>query len=243
MIFIPAIDLRGGRVVRLIRGSFSEELVWGDNPALFAREFEKQGAEWLHMVDLDGALDGQCRNLDGLKRVRDETRLKIQFGGGLRSVESIESVLALGVQRVVLGTRGLDQAFVKLVLSRFPLQVAVSLDQHEGLVRTQAWTTSSKVSHVDVMDQLKDWGLRYLVYTNIARDGTLSGPDLEGLDAVLKRAGSMGVILSGGVSSLDDIRRIAAVRDQNFYGVIVGRALYEKRFSVEDALSTIRDAG
>ena len=236
MIFIPAIDIRGGKVVRLITGAFELEMEYGTDPVAFAKEFEKEGAEWVHVVDLDGALGGSLRNIDQLKKIRDNTKLKIEFGGGLRSSEAIDSVLEMGIDRVILGTKGLEEDFLKAILARHGEKVAVSLDAKQGIVQVQGWTETSNLATDEFLERLKKLILRYLVYTNIAKDGTLEGPDIAGLREILKHAGNIKVILSGGVSSLEDLDKIARLKHGNLYGVIVGRALYENKISVGEAL-------
>ena len=240
MILIPAIDIRAGKVVRLISGDFNRSQVYGDDPVQFAQEFERQGAKWLHVVDLDGALEGRACNLDQLKRIRNHTKAHIEFGGGLRTLEGIEEVLSLGVARVILGTKALDSDFVVSVLSKYGEKIAVSLDAKEGKVQVQGWTQESPMSPSEVLEKLQKLGLRFLIYTNIARDGTMQGPDISGLEGILESAGNIQVILSGGISSLKDLARISSIPHNSFYGVIVGRALYERKFSVADALEVVR---
>ncbi len=237
---IPAIDLHRGKVVRLIGGSFEKEVVYGDDPIFFAAKFEVQGAQWLHVVDLDGALEGSCRNLEGLKKIRDNTHLNIEFGGGLRSLEVVDKVLAMGIERVILGTKGLQEDFLTQVLDRYSEKIAVSVDIHMGRVQTQGWTVQSNLPANEFIQNLRKLKVSCLIYTDISKDGTMSGPNLIGLQDVLGQTASMRVILSGGISTLDDIRNVASIKSENFYGVIVGRALYENRFSVADAIQIIR---
>jgi phosphoribosylformimino-5-aminoimidazole carboxamide ribotide isomerase len=233
---IPAIDLRGGKVVRLIRGDYDKEIVYGADPCAFARRFEEEGAEWLHVVDLEGALAGQCRNLNLVKQIRDTTRLKIEFGGGLRTKAAIEGVIDLGVDRAVIGTKALDAAFISETLAGFGDRIAIGVDVKQGFVQTSGWTRGSEQTVASFVEFLNHCGAKHLIWTNIVRDGMLQGPDLAGLNDVLKMAGRLQVILSGGVSSLDDVRKLVAVRHANFSGFIVGRALYEGKMTVREAL-------
>lgn len=239
---IPAIDLRGGKIVRLIGGSFDKEIVYGNDPVAFAKNFENQGAKWLHVVDLDGAFEGILRNIDGLRKIRSNTKLKIQFGGGLRSHDDIERVLSEGVDRIILGTKGLEKDFLADILSKYGGKVGISLDAHQGIVQVRGWTVPTQLSVEAFIEKLKNLKVGCLIYTNIAKDGSLGGPDLKGFQDILESTGSVDVILSGGVSSLDDLREVAAIKNKNFRGVIVGRALYENRFSVSDAIRTLREA-
>lgn len=240
MYLIPAIDLRGGRVVRLIRGQFDKEIVYGENPAAFAKEYERQGAEWLHVVDLEGALHGEISNLPQLESIRKNSSLKIEFGGGVRSLETVDKLLGAGVDRVILGTKGLQVDFVRGLVAKYPDKIAVSLDTQDGMVQTQGWTSQSNLALAEAVAQLSRLGVRYLIYTNIAKDGMLSGPDLPGFSDVLQKASGMQVILSGGIGELSDIRKLKEVSHSNFYGCIIGRALYEKKFTLKEALDTIK---
>ncbi|MBI4549341.1 MAG: 1-(5-phosphoribosyl)-5-[(5-phosphoribosylamino)methylideneamino] imidazole-4-carboxamide isomerase [Candidatus Omnitrophica bacterium] len=227
-------------MVRLIRGEYDREIVYGQDPAEFARRYEEEGAEWVHVVDLDGALHGQARNLDLVKQIREATRLKIEFGGGLRSMEDLERVFSLGVERAVVGTKALDRTFMEAVLMKYGERMAVGVDIKNGWVQTSGWTRESGQTLGVFLDFLNGAGARQVIWTNIARDGMLQGPDLEGLNQVLESAGKIQVILSGGVTSPENIREIAALRHPNLWGFIVGRALYEGQLTVREALSVLR---
>lgn len=241
MYLIPAIDLRGGKVVRLIRGQFDQEIVYGDDPVAFARDYEKQGAEWLHVVDLEGALQGEIKNMRELERIRKSTKLKIEFGGGIRALETIDMLLGAGIDRVILGTKALQPDFIRDAVAKHRDKLAVSLDIHEGMVQIQGWTLPSRLTLAEAAAKLWGFGIRYLIYTNISKDGMLSGPDLSGFGDVLRMMKEMNVILSGGIGALEDIQKLTALKDSNFYACIIGRALYEKKFTLQAALSLLRE--
>ncbi len=240
MYLIPAIDLRNGKVVRLIGGKFDQEIVYGDDPAAFARDYENQGAEWLHVVDLDGALQGEIKNMQKLKKIRENIRIKIEFGGGIRTLETIDTVLGAGIDRVIIGTMALQPDFIRAAVAKHRDKLAVSLDIHEGMVQVQGWTLQSRLTLAEAAAKLWGFGIRYLIYTNISKDGMLSGPDLSGFVDVLRMMQEMNVILSGGIGTLEDIKKLTALKSSNFYGCIIGRALYEKKFSYREALSALR---
>ncbi|OGW68782.1 MAG: 1-(5-phosphoribosyl)-5-[(5-phosphoribosylamino)methylideneamino]imidazole-4-carboxamide isomerase [Omnitrophica bacterium GWA2_50_21] len=241
MILIPAIDLRGGKVVRLIRGQYDQEIVYGQDPAAFALNYEEQGAEWLHVVDLDGALHGEILNLPVLEKIRKSTGLKIEFGGGVRTLETIDQLLRLGIDRVILGTKALQPDFIVKAVELYRDKLAVSLDTHQGMVQVQGWTQQSKITLPEAAAKLWGFGIRYLVYTNISKDGMLSGPDLTGFSDVLRMMEGIQVILSGGIGSLADIEGLKALTNSNFYGCIIGRALYEKKFTLKEAISLFKN--
>ena len=241
MILIPAIDLRRGKVVRLIRGQYDQEIVYGEDPVAFALNYEAQGAEWLHVVDLDGALHGEILNLPVLEKIRKSTALKIEFGGGVRALETIDQLLRMGIDRVILGTKALQPDFIVKAVELYRDQLAVSLDTHQGMVQVQGWTQQSKITLPEAAAKLWGFGIRYLVYTNISKDGMLSGPDLTGFGDVLRMMEGIQVILSGGIGSLGDIESLKPLKNPNFYGCIIGRALYEKKFTLKEAISLFKN--
>lgn len=231
----PAIDLYEGKVVRLTRGDFREEKVYSDKPEEIAKEWENLGAEWIHVVDLEGARTAIMKNRDPLLRIRKAVRCSIQFGGGLRRMEDIQSILKSGINRVVLGTKALDEMFFRRALEAFGDKIAVSLDIRDGMVQTEGWLKSAQATLGTVLKLFNNFPLKTVIYTDIKKDGMLEGPDFSGLKEVLTGTRAR-VILSGGVGSLTDIRKCAAMSEKNFEGVIVGKALYEKRILLADAI-------
>lgn len=235
MDLLPAIDIRSGRVVRLSQGEATRQTVYGDDPADVAEDFIAQGAEWIHVVDLDRAF-GNGDNHIAVARIADQvgSRVKLQLGGGLRTLELVRSGLALGVARVVLGTAAaIDPSFVATLVSAFGFdRLAVGIDARAGKVALRGWTETSTLSVPELAQRVVDDGIRTLIYTDIARDGMLAGPDLDGAAGLLPTGAH--IIVSGGVSTAEDIRN---ARRTGMAGVIVGRALYEGRLSVAEALA------
>ena len=231
----PAIDLYQGRVVRLTRGDYSDPTFYSRDPSAVAREWERQGAPWLHVVDLEGAKAGEIRNVPELVGIRKSVKCRLQFGGGLRNLETIESALKIGIDRVVLGTKALDESFLRSALERFGEKIAVGLDVKGDEIQTRGWLEATGRDIFSFVGTLKGYGVKTLICTDIQRDGTLEGPNLDVVERLLGLTPAR-IILSGGVGSLDDLRKCAALQDPRFEGVIVGRALYEKKFSLKEAL-------
>jgi phosphoribosylformimino-5-aminoimidazole carboxamide ribotide isomerase len=238
----PAIDLRGGRCVRLVEGDFDRETVYGDDPVAVARGFAGEGARWIHVVDLDAARTGVPANTRAVEAVAGlgAPGVSVQASGGVRSLEAAERLFACGVARVVIGTAAVEApGLLAEAAARWPGRVAAGLDHRGGEVMVRGWTAGSGRRLSEVLPALADAGAAAVVVTDISRDGTMSGPDVEGLAALAAAAG-VPLIASGGVSSLEDLSALASV--PGLAGVIVGRALYEGRFGVADALSVLREA-
>jgi len=239
----PAIDLRGGRAVRLLRGDYAAETVYSDDPVAVARSFEAAGARWIHVVDLDAARSGEAGNLEFVAAIARSVGCEVETGGGVRSVEAAERLIGAGVARVVIGTAAVERPeLVTELAARYPGRVAVGLDARGRQVATKGWTETTGADLVDLAQRFEGEGVAALIVTEIGRDGTMAGPDLDQLRAVLEATG-IDVIASGGVGTLDDIRALAGLRaagpaggKRSLAGVIVGRAIYEGRFTVEEAL-------
>jgi phosphoribosylformimino-5-aminoimidazole carboxamide ribotide isomerase len=237
----PAIDLRGGRAVRLLRGDYAAETVYSDDPVAVARSFEAAGAQWIHVVDLDAARSGEAGNLDLVAAVAKSVTSKVETGGGVRSVEAAERLLDAGVARVVVGTAAVERPeLVTELAARFPGQVAVGLDARGRHVAVKGWTETTGADLVELARRFEGEGVSALIVTEIGRDGTMEGPDLDQLGAVLEATG-VDVIASGGVGTLDDIRALAGLTrgGRALAGIIVGRAIYEGRFTVKEALACL----
>jgi phosphoribosylformimino-5-aminoimidazole carboxamide ribotide isomerase len=236
----PAIDIRHGRVVRLSQGQATRQTVYGDDPAAVAERFAAEGAAWVHVVDLDRAL-GEGDNDAAVRRLVDRVggRIRIQLGGGFRTVARVRTGLELGVTRVVIGTAAAtDPAFVSAAVAvATPARLAVGVDVRDGLVAVRGWKETSGVGAEELVERVAREGVGTVIYTDVSRDGMLGGADLAGA-AALQRFGA-GVIASGGVASVDDVR---AARDLGLAGVVVGRALYEDRLRLPDALAAARAA-
>ena len=252
MILFPAIDLRHGRCVRLLQGDPDAETVFSDDPAAMARSWARQGAEWLHVVNLDGAFgdaanagaDNLPVNLRRLREIRAAVDLPIQFGGGIRSLEDVSLALSLGADRVILGTIAVrNPDIVRRALARFgPERIVVGIDARHGMVATHGWLTTSNVRADDLARAMAAVGVQRVIYTDISRDGMLSGVNVAA-SVALARASGLQVIASGGVGKLDDILALTHRDDDGIEGVVIGLALYTGQFTLEEALkvtSTIR---
>lgn len=229
---IPAIDLRGGKCVRLVQGDYDRETVFGDDPAEMAARWVADGATRLHLVDLDGAKEGRPVNVDAVRSILGAVAVPCQLGGGVRDDETTASWLDAGIERVIVGTQALkDPPWFRALAERFPGRVVLGLDARDGRVATDGWLDVSGVVAVGLAEQFDDLPLGAVVYTDIARDGMLEGPNLAATGALAARIKTP-VIASGGVGSLEDLDRLARLP---IAGCIVGRALYEGRFSLRDA--------
>ncbi len=237
MLIIPAIDIKEGAVVRLFQGKFSDQKVYSKDPAKTAKHWVAQGAQFLHIVDLDGASSGTPVNIGIAKEIAKNVSIPVEFGGGVRNTETIRDLLDSGVSRVVLGTRAAcDSNFLKNSFAEFKNKVIVSIDAKDGKVSTQGWQEDSNA--LDALDfalALKEIGFQEFIYTDISKDGTLQGPSIKQVKALAKQTG-LKIIASGGVSSLDDIRKLKTLEKEGVSGVIIGKALYEGKFTLKEAV-------
>jgi phosphoribosylformimino-5-aminoimidazole carboxamide ribotide isomerase len=236
----PAIDILGGKAVRLKQGRVSDATVYGQ-PLEMALRWVQKGTEWLHVVDLDGAFDGKPRNIDLLREIAAAVpRAKIQVGGGIRNMGVVESLLDAGIQRVVLGTAAVqNQEFVEQALNERPHNVAIGIDARDGNVQISGWTEDSNIGAIALARKLQDLGARLVIYTDIARDGVLTGPNVAAIKQMLDST-ELAVIASGGVSSLADVQRLSEIDNARLDGVIIGKALYDGLIQLEEALPYAR---
>ncbi len=240
MIILPAIDIKDGRCVRLYQGDYAKVTTYDDDPVQVALRWQEAGAQWLHVVDLDGARQGEPVNAELIGRIRAATMMHIEVGGGMRSLAYIEQVLNLGVERVILGTVVLTNRPLLLeALQRWRERIVVGLDARDGFVATAGWYDTSQVKATELAAELCALGVPRFIYTDIARDGLLQGPNLPAM-AEMQRAASCPLIASGGVSSLDDLRALAKL---DVEGVIVGKALYTGAIDLAEALRKIEQGG
>lgn len=234
---IPAVDLRQGRVVRLIQGDPSRETRYNHDPAAVALEWERRGARRLHLVDLDGALGGSPANQQALREILRAIHIPAQVGGGLRNLEAVRAALDLGAAVAVLGTAAIrDPDFLEVACGVFPGRVALGLDARAGMLAVSGWAEVTAVRATDLAHRVSDLPLAAIIYTDIQRDGMLAGPDLDGLRAVAAST-RLPVIASGGVSSPEDIEALKAVKPDRIVGAIIGKALYDGRLTLEAALA------
>ena len=234
MILLPAIDIRGGKAVRLRQGDFDQETVYNDDPLEAARAWADQGARFLHVIDLDGAREGKPENLRHLERITSELTVPVQYGGGLRDVGAVRAALAAGADRVILGTAAYtDVEFLDACIASWPARLLVAIDVRGGRVSVAGWTKATQMRPEDLIDRMQRRGVRQFVYTNVDRDGMLEGPDLD----EVKRIGEITrgrFLYSGGIGSLEDFRGLSSLRLVNLAGVVSGKALYEGRFTIAE---------
>ena len=239
MILYPAIDIRGGQAVRLLQGDYERETAYDADPLDAAQRWADQGATWLHVVDLDGARSGSSENLEHVRRIASETGSSVQVGGGLRNDEAVERALDAGAERVVIGTAALsDPAFLERMLDEHGQRIVVGVDARGGMAATEGWTETSGADAGALIRDLADRGVSRIVWTPIEVDGTMEGPPLQQLHVIADELDAE-LIYSGGVGKLEDLEALVAVDLPALGGVIVGRALYEGRFGVADALAAL----
>jgi phosphoribosylformimino-5-aminoimidazole carboxamide ribotide isomerase len=238
MLIIPAIDLKDGKVVRLTRGEFSQEKVYSLDPVAVAKEFVAQGAKRIHLVDLQGALKGELKNLKSVEQIARAVKVPIEFGGGVRKLEDIANILSLGISCVVLGTKALDDpTFVAEAVEKFKDKIAVSIDAKRGALMQQGWTKDSDKNLVDFIRKMENFGLRLLIYTDISRDGTLEGPNIDGIRNILNLT-KIPVIASGGISGPEDIKSLQKLEENGLFGVIIGKAIYENKINLKEVIKS-----
>lgn len=237
MILFPAIDLKDGQAVRLLRGEMDQATVFNPDPADQARRFAAAGFEWLHLVDLNGAFAGRPVNAEAVEAILDAVGLPLQLGGGIRDLATIERWLGLGVRRVILGTVAVkDPALVRAACRAFPERVVVGIDARGGKVAVEGWAETSEIEAVELARRFEDAGVAAIVHTDVERDGALGGPNLDATVA-LARAVSIPLIVSGGVASLADLVAVKGAEGEGVIGAIVGRALYDGRIDPAEALA------
>ena len=243
MIFFPAIDLKDGQCVRLLRGEMDQATVFNDDPGAQARAFVEQGCEWIHVVDLNGAFAGEPVNADAVKGILDNAQVPVQLGGGIRTMETLEFWLDAGVRRVILGTVALrDPDFVKAACKAHPGRIVVGVDAKDGFVAVEGWAEVSDISALDLARKFEDAGVTAIVFTDIARDGLMQGPNIAST-LELARQVDIPVIASGGVSSMDDLRALKEQGGTLLEGVISGRAIYDGAISVHEAVDLLKVSG
>lgn len=245
MHLFPAIDLREGKVVRLMRGDYAQQTTYGTDPLEQAREFERAGASWLHVVDLDGARSGRMTHLDAIGRICGQTKLRVEVGGGVRTEGAVQKLLELGVERVVLGTAALENWPWFEALMGNPTyrgRLVLGLDARKGRLAVSGWEKVLDATAVDIARKVRDWPLAAIVFTDIATDGTMQGPNLPSLRAMAE-ATHVPIVASGGIGDLTHLRQVRGLGDRlthgSIQGVIVGRAIYEGAFTTEQAVQTL----
>ncbi len=229
----PAIDIKNGKCVRLRQGNFDDMTVYNDNPVEVAKEWIKNGASYIHLVDLDGAREGSGVNSDIIKEIANLSDVPVQTGGGIRTIEDIENKLALGVRRVILGTVAVkNPEIVKEAVEKFGDAIAVGIDAKNGMVAVSGWEEVSEVSAVDLCVKMRDYGLKTIIYTDISKDGMMGGPNIEATKEIVDATG-IDIIASGGVSGMNDLENVDKI---NAHGAIIGKALYTGAINLKEAV-------
>jgi len=235
MIIYPAIDLKDGKCVRLSQGAFDKVTVFNDEPKNVAKSFQEAGASFIHVVDLDGARSGKSQNHEAIASIVSAINIPIQTGGGIRTMEDIEQKLSMGVERIILGTAALKHPdLVKAAVKAYGNHIAVGIDASQGLVAVEGWEEVSRTKAVDICIKMKDIGVQTIIYTDIAKDGMMSGPNVEATKEIVETTG-LSVIASGGVSSIDDLERLSEI---GVSGVIIGKALYLGALDLKSVIRT-----
>ncbi|MEW6554990.1 MAG: 1-(5-phosphoribosyl)-5-[(5-phosphoribosylamino)methylideneamino]imidazole-4-carboxamide isomerase [Actinomycetota bacterium] len=236
----PAVDIRGGRCVRLYQGELAKETVYSERPWEVALAWQKAGASYLHVIDLDAAAAGELVNRGAVGEILRRVAVPVQYGGGLRTREDIEMMLSLGAERVILGTRALEEpSFAAEMLQEFASSVIISVDSRAGEVASRAWRENTGRTLREVVDHLQECGARHIIHTDIARDGTLAGYDATALEPLLDRG--LMVIAAGGIGSLDDLRQLKGLAERGVEGAVVGRAIYTGDIDLGEALALEED--
>lgn len=240
MIIFPAVDVRGGKAVRLFQGRSDRETVYSDSPLEMGKRWQEQGAKWLHVIDLDGAFAGFSPNLNAIKELVKNVDIPVQLGGGIRSLEAAKKWLQNGVQRLIIGTKALEnREFLVALCKHYPKRIVVGVDARDGKVATHGWTYTSEIKATDFLRDLTELDIAAVVFTDITRDGALSGPNLEALQEAIQYS-PVPVIASGGVTTVDDVKAIAKL---NVEGIIIGTALYDNKISLADAINAVDKPG
>ncbi|MCI6825380.1 MAG: 1-(5-phosphoribosyl)-5-[(5-phosphoribosylamino)methylideneamino]imidazole-4-carboxamide isomerase [Ruminococcus bromii] len=239
MIILPAIDIKGGECVRLVKGDYSTAQKVIESPYLAAQRFADAGANWMHMVDLDGAKDAKLVNADLIADVAKSSGLSVEVGGGIRDMKAVEYYLSHGINRVILGSAAVkDQQFVIDAVNTFGDQIVIGIDAKDGMVRAEGWLDNSDINYIELAKRMEDVGVKTIVFTDIEQDGTLAGPNLKQLDSLIKSV-SCNIIASGGVAVLKDIKNLIEL---NAYGAICGKSIYSGSLDLRQAIETTRNS-
>jgi phosphoribosylformimino-5-aminoimidazole carboxamide ribotide isomerase len=242
MILYPAIDIMDGKAVRLVEGRFEDVTTYHDDPLEAAKSWVEAGARFLHVVDLDGARSGEPRSIGHLRRIVQETGIPVQYGGGLRTLPAVRDALRAGAERAIVGTAAFrDIDFLDDIVATFGSRIVVSVDVKGGMIATSGWTQTTQMPAGDAIRRLTARGVRSFVYTDVSRDGKLTGPDLDGVQEVADAVRGR-FLYSGGIGSLDDLRALARLRQVNLAGVIAGKALYEQKFTIAEGQAALDKA-
>jgi len=239
MILIPAIDIKDGQVVRLFQGDFSKQTDYDPYPLMAAKRWCDMGAQWLHLVDLDGAKNGVMSNKEHVIYIAEKVHASVQVGGGIRDEKTVEDLIKAGVKRVILGTKAIeDHQFLKRMLDQYGEKICVSLDCSNGFVTGHGWVSVTKIKAIDLVVELESMGLKWMVYTDIARDGVLAGPNFGQIQTMLNTVKKINLIASGGIATIDDVSKLAAMK--GVAAAITGKAIYEGKLDFKEALNILK---
>jgi len=238
MQIIPAIDIKDGKVVRLTKGDFLKVEVYSEDPIDVAKKWQDAGAKLIHLVDLDGARYGTLKNLEVVQKLAKSVKVPIEFGGGIREEKSISQILDTGISYVVLGTKALDEKFLKSALDKFGDKIIVSIDSKDETVAIKGWQESGNTNPVKFAREMETSGVSRLIYTDVSKDGTLQGPNFFSIEKILD-ATNIEVVASGGISSVEDLRRLKSYEKKGLAGVIVGKAIYEGKINLKEAIKEL----
>jgi len=240
MILIPAIDLKDGQAVRLFKGDYQQKTVYSSNPEDIAIQFEKMGADYLHVVDLDGAKDGTTVNLDTIRKIRNALSIPMELGGGIRDMQTVDLYLSdVGIDRVILGTAAIENPdFLKTALQKYgPQRIVVGVDVKDGYVATSGWLVNTQTYYLDFLKELENIGVEYIVCTDISKDGTLTGPSFELYESIYQNS-KLQFVVSGGIKDAEDIYQVA---NKGYYGCIVGKAYYEGKIDIKEVIGCLQN--
>jgi phosphoribosylformimino-5-aminoimidazole carboxamide ribotide isomerase len=236
MLILPAIDMRNGKCVRLQQGRPDQETVYGEDPVAMAQHWQKLGAKYLHLVDLDGAFHGHPIHLETIGNIVTALNIPVELGGGLRTADDVQKAVNVGVNRVILGTSALEkQELIPPLVKRFGNRIAVGIDARDGMVALRGWTETSSISAVELARKVSELGVQTLIYTDIATDGMLKGPNIEGLKQIMDAVDAR-VIASGGVTTMEDLQRLKDLGTEQLLGVIIGKALYDQQLDLAEVI-------
>lgn len=235
MIIIPAIDIKGGKVVRLGQGRADMQTTYSDSPLKIAQKWDSLGVKLIHIVDLDGAFEGKIQNLDVIEEIARKVKSDIEVGGGIRDEATIRELFESGVDKVVIGTKALDEKFLKDITGKFDGRIVVGIDARDGIVHTQGWIAKTRTRVIELAEKVEAAGIGTINYTDISKDGMLEGPNIESLKSLLHST-NINIVAAGGISSLDDIKRLVALKEPRLAGVIIGKALYEGKVELKEAM-------
>lgn len=232
---IPAIDIKGEKVVRLIRGDLETETVYSDSPIKMAEHWASYGVEMIHVVDLEGAVEGRLKNFEIVRDIAKSVKCDVELGGGIRDEATIKKVLDAGIAKVVIGTKALDKKFIAEVSRKFKDRIVVGIDAKRGMVHSKGWLFNTNIKAINLAKIIEAAGIKTINYTDISKDGTLEGPNIQSLKELLKATG-LEVIASGGIANIEDIKRLKLLEKDGLKGIIIGKALYENTIDLKEVI-------